>query len=303
MAIARPEKSVNPPAAASARSSGRAPEADLEALRRHVAGDPDAFGELFRAHADRLWSVAFALLQDAEEAADAVQEAMLSAHRRAADFRGEAAVGTWLHRIVTNAALDRLRRRAVRPTVPMPSAPDGAPYEPADARDAIAEHDTRMDIGAALGMLPVTLRTPVVLVDVEGRSVAEVAELLDIPVGTVKSRCARGRARLAVLLGHLAPERARRPVAGNQPASPSVCDEGRYDTSAGGPDEPVDRLVDDQPVEQAGSDRADADGTDPTGTTTRGAAAEPAEMPGAAGVPGPADRTGTTAGRLTRRRR
>ncbi|WP_018504084.1 RNA polymerase sigma factor SigM [Parafrankia discariae] len=300
---------MNPPAATGARSSGRAPAADLEALRRHVAGDPAAFGELFRAHADRLWSVAFALLQDTEEAADAVQEAMLSAHRRAADFRGEAAVGTWLHRIVTNAALDRLRRRAVRPTVPMPSTPDGVPYEPPDTRDAIAEHDTRMDIGAALGMLPVTLRTPVVLVDVEGRPVAEVAELLDIPVGTVKSRCARGRARLAVLLGHLAPEGARRPAAGNQAASPSVCDEGRYDTSAGGFEEPADQSIEhsveplDQPVGRAGSDREEADGTDPTGTTTRGAAAEPVEIPGAAGVPRPADRTGTTAGRLTRRRR
>ncbi|KPM52864.1 RNA polymerase subunit sigma-24 [Frankia sp. R43] len=218
-------------AAAAAPNAGVA--ADADALRRHVAGDPEAFGELFRAHADRLWAVAFNLLSDAEEAADAVQEAMLSAHRRAADFRGEAAVGTWLHRIVTNAALDRLRRRAARPTVPLPSSPDGLPREPVDVRDAITDHDTRMDIQTALGMLPVTLRAPVVLVDVEGRPVAEVAQLLDIPVGTVKSRCARARAQLAVHLGHLAPERAPQPPGGNQPASPSVSDVGRRDAPDG----------------------------------------------------------------------
>src|SRR4030095_10612663 len=90
-------------------------------LARHVAGDPDAFARLFRTHADRLWAVAVRLLPHTDEAADAVQEAMLAAHRRAADFRGEAAVATWLHRIVVNASLDRLRRRAARPAVPMPT--------------------------------------------------------------------------------------------------------------------------------------------------------------------------------------
>jgi RNA polymerase sigma-70 factor, ECF subfamily len=180
-------------------------DADAELLRRHVAGDPDAFAILFRTHADRLWSVSYRLLRNAEDAADAVQEAMLAAHRRAAGFRGEASVATWLHRIVVNAALDRLRRRSARPTVPLPIGPDGAPLDPADPRDAIAEGDTRLDVGAALALLPDPLRAAVVLVDVEGRPVAEVAALLGVPVGTVKSRCALARARLAVLLGHLHP--------------------------------------------------------------------------------------------------
>jgi len=208
------------PAGPRSRSAGTDPQADTDALRRHVRGDPDAFAELFRAHADRLWSVAFGVLGDADEAADAVQEAMLSAHRRAAAFRGDATVATWLHRIVTNAAIDRLRRRAARPTVPMPASPEGDVFEPTDSRDAISERDTRMDVGAALEQLPAPLRAAVVLVDVEGLPVADVARILDIPPGTVKSRCSRARARLAVLLGHLRP--------GNPAASPSVLDD-RWD--------------------------------------------------------------------------
>src|SRR5271169_1820388 len=90
---------------------------DQELLRRHVAGDSDAFGELFRRHRDRLWAVALRTVCDPEEAADALQDAMISAFRRAADFRGDSAVTTWLHRIVVNASLDRLRRRAARPAL------------------------------------------------------------------------------------------------------------------------------------------------------------------------------------------
>src|SRR5947208_15496452 len=94
--------------------------ADHELLRRHVAGDADAFGELFRRHRDRLWSVALRTLGDPEEAADALQDAMVSAYRAAGSFRGDAAVTTWLHRVVVNACLDRIRRRNSRPTVPLP---------------------------------------------------------------------------------------------------------------------------------------------------------------------------------------
>ncbi|MBX6388798.1 MAG: RNA polymerase sigma factor SigM [Frankia sp.] len=191
---------------------------DAELLHRHVAGDPDAFPALFRAHADRLWSVAFRLLHDPEEAADAVQEAMLSAHRRAASFRGEATVRTWLHRITVNAALDRLRRQAARPTVPMPTGPDGTEHDPADPRDAHAEGELRIDVAGALARLPAPLRAAVVLVDVEGLPMAVAAELLGVPVGTVKSRAARGRARLAEQLGYLRP--------GNHLASPSVSERG-----------------------------------------------------------------------------
>src|SRR5215468_3508097 len=97
-----------------------AARSDVELLKLHVDGDPNAFGELFLRHKDRLWAVAIRTLSDPEEAADALQEAMISAFRRAGSFRGESAVTTWLHRIVVNARLDRLRRKAARP------AADGA---------------------------------------------------------------------------------------------------------------------------------------------------------------------------------
>jgi len=177
--------------------SGRS---DADLMAAHVAGDQGAFGELAARHRDRMWAVALRTLRDPEEAADAVQEALISAFRAAARFRAESAVTTWLHRIVVNACLDRIRRRQARPTVPI--SDDGVP-EPAVPRDAMADRELRMDIVEAMGTLPEDQRAAIVLVDVEGYPVAEAAKLLSVAEGTVKSRCARGRAKLAVLLGHL----------------------------------------------------------------------------------------------------
>src|SRR4029079_12388851 len=92
---------------------------DRALLRAHVAGDDAAFGVLFARHRDRLWAVALRTTGDPEEAADALQEAMVSAFRRARCYHGDAAVPTWLHRIVVNACLDRLRRRKVRLAEPL----------------------------------------------------------------------------------------------------------------------------------------------------------------------------------------
>ncbi|MFY9916668.1 MAG: sigma-70 family RNA polymerase sigma factor, partial [Nocardioidaceae bacterium] len=89
-------------------------------LAAHVAGDPDAFSELVRRHRDRLWAVALRTTGDREDASDALQDGLVSAFRRAETFRGDAQVTTWLHRIVVNACLDRMRRRRTRPTVPLP---------------------------------------------------------------------------------------------------------------------------------------------------------------------------------------
>jgi RNA polymerase sigma-70 factor (ECF subfamily) len=189
---------------------------DADLLRAHVAGETDAFGELFRRHRDRLWAVALRTLGDREEAADALQDALLSAHRGAARFRGDSAVTTWLHRIVVNSCLDRVRRRRSHPTVPLPDGDggDGSPgVEPAAPA---VDHDTVLVVQEALAQLPADQRAAIVLVDLQGYPVAEVAEILEVAEGTVKSRCSRGRARLAGLLGHL------RPGAGNLDASGSV---------------------------------------------------------------------------------
>jgi RNA polymerase sigma-70 factor (ECF subfamily) len=175
---------------------------DADLLAAHVEGYPDAFGELVRRHRDRLWAVALRTLGDREEAADALQDALVSAYRRAGGFRGDAAVTTWLHRIVVNACLDRVRRRQARPTVALPE------QDPADAVDQHDRTETALDVQAALARLPEHQRLALVLVDMHALPVSEAAALLDVAEGTIKSRCARGRAALAELLRPGNPEPA-----------------------------------------------------------------------------------------------
>ena len=188
-----------------------------------MAGDTDAFGALFLRHRDRLWAVAIRTLGDPEEAADALQDAMISAFRRAGGFRGESAVTTWLHRIVVNACLDQLRRRAARP------ATGGADERTLDSlaltggrTDPSSASDTALDVTSALRRLPPDQAAALVLVDMLGYSVADAAEVLGISQGTVKSRCARGRARLLPWLAHLRSDSSPRQAGRNRSASPDV---------------------------------------------------------------------------------
>ena len=195
---------------------------DADLLAAHVAGDPDAFSVLFTRHRDRLWAVAVRTMGNPHDAADGLQDGLVAAYRRADSFRGDAAVTTWLHRVVVNACLDRLRAAKVRRAEALPDDLDergsrgsvltaaGAGDDPEQA--AIAD-DRRRALLEALATLPAEQRAALVLVDMEGYPVAEVAEMLDCAVGTVKSRCSRGRARLAELLGILAP--------GGEPDHPS----------------------------------------------------------------------------------
>lgn len=165
---------------------------DRSLLAAHCAGDPDAFGELFRRHKDRMWAVALRTTRDPELAADAVQDGFISAFRRAESFRGDAQVTTWLHRIIVNACLDRLRR--IKPTSELPE------YELADRHDAHASTVVRLDVQEALGKIPEGQRLALTLVDMQGLSVAEAAQVLEVAEGIIKSRCARGRTALAELL-------------------------------------------------------------------------------------------------------
>jgi RNA polymerase sigma-70 factor (ECF subfamily) len=170
---------------------------DRAMLRAHLEGDRYAFETLVSRHVGRLWAVALRTIGNRDDAADALQDALLSAYRAAGSYRGDAAVSTWLHRIVVNACLDRIRRKQARPTVPLPEV------EPAAPSDAFSARETAIDVQVALSELPTEQRAALVLVDIQGYSVADAAQILDVAVGTVKSRCARGRARLAVRLGHL----------------------------------------------------------------------------------------------------
>ena len=145
-------------------------------------GDPHAFELLFSRHRDRLWAVALRTTGDPEEAADALQDALIAAFRRAESFRGDAAVTTWLHRIVVNACLDRLRRRRVRRADPLPAdlenaaaglKPGPGPLERLpDPADLAVDHERRASVLAALATLPQDQRAALVLVDMEGYSVA-----------------------------------------------------------------------------------------------------------------------------------
>jgi RNA polymerase sigma-70 factor, ECF subfamily len=195
---------------------------DRALLQAHVDGDAEAFGVLFQRHRDRLWAVALRTTGDPEEAADALQDALIAAFRRAGSYRGDAAVTTWLHRIVVNACLDRLRRRKVRLAEPLPddtslepgrrrtgsASPNpssiGSDVDPSaavvDPADLALDHERRTAVLAALETLPLDQRAALVLVDMEGYSVEETAAILECAPGTVKSRCSRGRAKLLPLL-------------------------------------------------------------------------------------------------------
>jgi len=206
---------------------------DAELLHAHVDGDRDAFGVLFARHRDRLWAVALRTMGNPEDAADGLQDGMVAAFRRAGSFRGEAAVTTWLHRVVVNACLDRIRAAKVRRAEALPDDLEeygdrgssvSATDEADDPADLTERGERRRQVLDALRTLPEEQRAALVLVDMEGYPVAEAALILDCAVGTVKSRCSRGRARLAVLLAGLMDDDGggRSAEPGNQPPVPPV---------------------------------------------------------------------------------
>jgi RNA polymerase sigma-70 factor, ECF subfamily len=177
------------------RQESREGLSDAELLAAHVAGDRYAFEELFHRHHRQLHRVARLTSRSVEDAEDALQDAMASAHRGAGSFRHDAAVSSWLHRIVVNACLDRLRRNQTHPTTTLDDV-----YPVADQT---AQVETAIAVHRALMRLPVEQRAAVVAVDMHGYSVADTAAMLGVAEGTVKSRCARARARLVAILGYL----------------------------------------------------------------------------------------------------
>ncbi len=172
---------------------GVRPRTDSELLAAHVAGDRYAFEELFYRHHRQLYRLATLTTANPDDAADALQDALLAAHRTAGAFRHDSAVSSWLHRIVVNACLDRLRRNKFRDHAVLDE-------ELTHGTDPTRHIDTAIVIERALLTLPIEQRAAVVAVDMQGFSVAETARMLGVPEGTVKSRCARARAKLAASL-------------------------------------------------------------------------------------------------------
>jgi RNA polymerase sigma-70 factor (ECF subfamily) len=172
---------------------------DAELLARVVEGDHSAFDDIMRHHEDRIFSVCLRIMGNRELALDATQEAFLTVFRKAGQFKGQAALGTWIYRIAVNTCYDQLRRQQRRKTTTL-----GEQVDPADrrAQDAMESAGLRRDIEQALATLSPEFRAAVVLSDIEGLALPEIAEILGVPIGTVKSRVFRARRLLAETLGN-----------------------------------------------------------------------------------------------------
>jgi RNA polymerase sigma-70 factor, ECF subfamily len=172
-------------------------EDDRALVTRASAGNRAALEVLLDRHANRIHAVCRRIVGNSDDALDATQEAMIAIARSIGRFDGRAAFTTWIYRIATNAALDELRRRARRPQ-PMETLP-----EPAMAATPLDDRvGARLDIDAGLALVPDDFRVAVVLRDLCDLDYAEIAAVLDVPAGTVRSRIARGRAALAQALGN-----------------------------------------------------------------------------------------------------
>lgn len=174
-------------------------EEETRLLARVAEGDHDAFTELMRAHEDRVFSVCLRIVGDRERALDATQETFLTVFRKASQFQGRSALGTWIYRIAVNRCYDDLRKVKRQRSDPLPEHTD----PPDDtALDAMESAGLRPELRRALMSLPPDFRAAVVLSDIEGFSMPEAAEALGVPVGTVKSRVFRARRLLAQALGN-----------------------------------------------------------------------------------------------------
>ena len=189
---------VHPSAVRPATPQARADEMAL--VERCRQGDLSAFEEVYRAHAGRLYSVAYRMLGNPADAEDLLQEVFLSAHRKLETFRGDSALGTWLYRLATNLCLDYLRSRAGRTNQLTDALDDEPGLADVGSRGLADRVVTRMDLERALTKLPGGCRAAFVLHDIEGLEHREVAEVLGIAEGTSKSQVHKARLRLRVLL-------------------------------------------------------------------------------------------------------
>lgn len=167
---------------------------DADLLDAFVRGDADAFATLVRRHEDRLFAICLGVTRNRADALDAVQDSFLAVFRKAATFRGESAFSTWLYQVAVNASRDLLRKKARRDAkTELEVVPDSA----VQVEDGTVR---RMDVAAALSEIPEQYRDAVVMHDLGGMAYEEIAAVLGVPDGTVKSRISRGRRHLARLL-------------------------------------------------------------------------------------------------------
>jgi RNA polymerase sigma-70 factor (ECF subfamily) len=192
-------------------------ERDEDLVRRSVDGDRSAFGILVERHERRVFNLALRMTGREEDARDASQEAFLAALRKLSSFRGEAAFTTWLHRVTVNACYDLLRKRRRAPL--LDRLPDHEP-EPPPSPDPADLTALSIDVQRALLQVPDDYRAVMILHDVQDQPYEEVAQILQVPVGTVKSRLHRGRVALARALGEALPARRAEASEGAQSGEP-----------------------------------------------------------------------------------
>ncbi|MBA3296593.1 MAG: RNA polymerase sigma factor [Acidobacteria bacterium] len=178
--------------------AGRA--ADLALVERCRKGDLAAFEEIYRAHAGRLYSLAWRMLGNPADAEDLLQEIFLSAHRKLDGFRGESALGTWLYRLATNQCLDHLRSRTAKSKQVTDTIEDDLSLSDTGSRSIADRAVAKVDLERAIALLPEGARAAFVLHDVDGMEHREVAAALGIAEGTSKSQVHKARLRLRTLL-------------------------------------------------------------------------------------------------------
>ena len=198
--------------AVAARSAGERLRSDADFVERLKNGDSLAYDILVTRYSGQIYGLLFRLTQDAEEAADLTQDTFLQVLRSIRKFRGDSELKTWLFRIAINESRNRFRwwkRRKRESTVSLDAQPahDGLPLNETladaaeDPENALMRRQERERIERALNDLLPPFREAVVLCDIEGQSYQEIATILDINIGTVKSRIARGREEMRKRLG------------------------------------------------------------------------------------------------------
>jgi RNA polymerase sigma-70 factor (ECF subfamily) len=173
---------------------------DIVLIDRYLSGDVNAFNELMDVHEDMVFAICLRMLRDRETALDATQETFLTVFRKADRYQAKAAFSTWLYRVAVNTCYDQMRRTKRRQADRLPET-----HDPVDIRstDPFEAADLRPTIEEALSNLNDEFRSTVVLVDLQGMSLEQASDILEVPQGAVKSRLFRARKQLAQELGNL----------------------------------------------------------------------------------------------------
>ena len=176
-------------------------------IQRAGSGDASAFNRLMEQHEKRMYAVALRMCQNREDAQDCLQEAMLRIYKSIGSFKFQSSFSTWAYRITMNTCLDELRRKKNKQNASLDSLVEVG-FSPSDGINAPEQHaiqsDLRRTLHSAIGELPDDMRSAIVLRDVHGMAYEEIAQALDVNVGTIKSRISRGREKLREKLKNIA---------------------------------------------------------------------------------------------------